>query len=51
MWHKVVFQKEFLSRELAGFYAAKLTLAVEHLHKQGIVHRYVAVVLFVYYCN
>jgi len=38
MWHKV-FQEKFLSEELAGFYAAELTLTVEHLHKQGIVHR------------
>ena len=38
MWQKVV-QEKYLSEELAGFYAAELTLAVEHLHKQGIVHR------------
>jgi len=38
MRHKVA-QKECLSEELAGFYAAEFTLAVEHLHKQGIVHR------------
>jgi len=38
MLHKVV-QEKFLSEELPGFYAAELTLAVEHLHKQGIVHR------------
>jgi serine/threonine protein kinase len=38
IFHKV-FQEEFLSEELAGFYSAELTLAVEHLHKQGIIHR------------
>ena len=38
MFDKVV-QEEFLSEDLAGFYAAELTLAVEHLHKQGVVHR------------
>ena len=38
MFHKVA-QEEFLSEDLAGFYAAELALAVEHLHKQGIVHR------------
>ena len=38
MWHKV-FQEKFLSEELAGLYAAQLTLAVEHLHTKGIVHR------------
>jgi serine/threonine protein kinase len=39
MFHKVMYQKEVLSEELAGFYAAELALAVEYLHKQGIVHR------------
>lgn len=34
-----VFQEKFFSQELAGFYAAELTLALEHLHKQGIVHQ------------
>jgi serine/threonine protein kinase len=38
IFHKVV-QEKFLSEDLAGFYAAELTLAVEHLHKQGVVHR------------
>ena len=38
MWHKVAREK-YLSEELAVLYAAELTLAVEHLHKQGIVHR------------
>jgi len=38
MWDKV-FKEKFLSEELARFYAAELTLAVEHLHRQGIVHR------------
>jgi len=38
MLQKVVREK-YLSEELAVFYAAELTLAVEHLHKQGIVHR------------
>ena len=38
VWRNM-FQETFLSEELAGFYAADLTLSVEHLHKQGIVHR------------
>ena len=38
MFDKVV-QEEFLSEDLAGFYSAKLSLAVEHLHKQGIAQR------------
>jgi serine/threonine protein kinase len=32
-------QEKFLSEEMARFYAAELTLAVEFLHKHGIVHR------------
>ena len=38
LWDKVS-REIFLSEELAGFYAAELTLALEHLHKKGIVHR------------
>jgi serine/threonine protein kinase len=38
MWEKVL-REHILSEELAGFYGAELTLAVEHLHKKGIVHR------------
>jgi serine/threonine protein kinase len=38
MWQKV-FRERYLSEELAGFYGAELTLAVEYLHKKGIVHR------------
>ena len=34
-----VFQEKFLSEEMARFYAPELTLAVEFLHKYGIVHR------------
>jgi serum/glucocorticoid-regulated kinase 2 len=37
MWHKVS-QEKYLSEELAGFYAAELILAVEHLHKKGIMY-------------
>ena len=33
-------QEKFLSEELAGLYAAELTLAVEYLHTKGIVHRW-----------
>ena len=32
-------KEEFFSEEKARFYAAELTLAVEFLHKCGIVHR------------
>jgi serine/threonine protein kinase len=38
MWDKL-FEEGYLSEELAGFYGAELTLAVEHLHTKGIVHR------------
>jgi len=38
MRHKVS-QKEYSLEELAGFYAAEFTLAVEHLHKQDIMQR------------
>ena len=38
MWSKVKKEK-FFSEKRAGFYAAELTLAVEFLHKCGIVHR------------
>jgi len=38
MEHRVC-QGGRLSEELARFYGAELTLAVEHLHTQGIVHR------------
>ncbi len=32
-------KEEFFCEEKARFYAAELTLAVEFLHKCGIVHR------------
>jgi serine/threonine protein kinase len=34
-----VIKEKFLSEEMARCYAAELTLAVEFLHKYGIVHR------------
>ena len=38
MWSKMK-KEEFFSEEKARFYAAELMLAVEFLHKCGIVHR------------
>ena len=30
----------YFPEEMACFYAAEVTLALDYLHKQGIVHRY-----------
>jgi serine/threonine protein kinase len=38
MWEKICWEG-CLSEDLARFYGAELTLAVEHLHTKGIVHR------------
>jgi serine/threonine protein kinase len=35
-----IFQERYLSEKMARFYGAELTLAVEHLHIQGIVHQW-----------
>jgi TorA maturation chaperone TorD len=38
VWSKVFLEK-LLSEEMARFYAAELTLAVEFVHKYGVGHR------------
>ena len=42
---------EWFSKEMTWFYAPKLTLAVEFLHKCGIIHRYAAFLVFVHNCH
>jgi len=42
---------EWLSEELTWFYTAKLTLAVEFLHKCGIICRYSTFLVFVCNCH
>lgn len=37
------------SEDKAGFYIAELTLAIEHLHKLGIIYRYVRCLSITHY--